>query len=177
MTRFSKLKRELVKKENKKATNIKTNIIHININSKTDIISSYSEDNKPTINNEFASFLDNAVKDIPVKSQLTLEISCNKDNQTNITKGIKNYYLNECIETERKLKHNLFFSLSTFIIGILALALTFWFNFPKVVNGAIDIFAWVFVWESFDVFFFRRKELKFAQYRQLKYINANIIFK
>lgn len=180
MSKFSKLKREILTKQEYSTESPIDTTIHLNINSSNDAISPYSEDNKLTINSEFASFLENSVKDIPVKNNLTLEISSKNCDINMLSEAIKNYYYNEFIDSQRKLKRNLIFSLVTFIIGLLGLAFTMLydiFDFPIIVIGALDIFTWVFMWEAFDKFFFERTEFKYNQYRQMNFINAKIIAK
>ncbi len=176
MSRYSQLKQKLLSTNNMANSNNNMAKISININNTNEIISPYAEDNKEVINSEFASFLDNSVKDVSPKQDLTLEISANNCDLNKISTAIKNYYFNEFIDSQRKLKRNLVFSICTLIIGLMALALTIVFNSlnTPLIVGAIDIFAWVFMWEAFDLFFFRRAELKYHQYRQMNFINAII---
>jgi len=178
MSKYSKLKKEIISNYNYSKNNSNNSTININIDSTGDIISHYSEDNKVVINNEFANFLENSVKDVSVKQSLTLKISASNCDLNKISTSIKNYYFNEFIDYQRKLKNNIIFSLTTFLIGLLALAssiLLATFDTPLIIGGAIDIFAWVFMWESVDLFFFKRNELKYQQYRYINFINAKII--
>ena len=180
MSKFWNFKKELLSNKNCPKISNEDATLHIEINDSSEVLSNFTEDSKPIINSEFANFLHNSVKDISVKDNITIEIvSKNKEKSDNITSAIKNYYYNEFIESERKLKINLIFSLITFLVGTFALALTMVnsFTIPKVVNGVIDIFAWVFLWEAVDLFFFRRHELRYEQYRQMNFINAKIIIK
>ena len=180
MSKYSKLNRNLLSATSANCSSSNEAIINININKTEDIISPYAENNKEVINSEFANFLDNSVKDVSPKHDLTLKISAANCDLDKISSAIKNYYFNEFMDSQRKLKHNLIFSICTLIIGLLSLALTFvlnTFNTPLIVGGAVDIFAWVFVWEAIDLFFFRRAELKYQQYRQINFINATIIKK
>ncbi len=180
MSKYNRLKQKILSNQNcTKVTNHDTTI-HLNINDTNEVLSPYSEDNKMMINSEFASFLENSVKDVSVKSDLTLEISSKNCDLNILSNAIKNYYCNEFIDSQRKLKYNLIFSIITFAIGLLALAFTMLyevFDFPMLVVGALDIFIWVFIWEAFDKFFFERAELRHHQYRQMNFINAKIISK
>ena len=180
MANYKKLKKELLSNQNKINQNTNNAVVHININDTSDIISPYAEDNKAVINSEFASFLENAVKDEPLKSDLTLKITAKDCNLNTVSGAIKNYYYKEFIDTQHKLKHNITASIITLIIGLIALTATIILNnlsIPIIIGGTIDIFAWVFVWESVDLFFFRRSELKRIEYRQINFINATIIYK
>lgn len=154
--------------------------IHISINNSKEILSPYTEDNRPIINGEFASFLENSVKDVSIKRDLTLEIASKDQALDAISSAIKNYYYNEFVDSQRKLRHNLIASIITLLIGLIALSLTIILNsldVPLIVGGAVDIFAWVFIWEAVDLFFFRRAELRYQQHRQINFINAKIICK
>ena len=180
MSKYHKLKRKILSSLPSQTQCDQNATININIQDANDIISSYAEDNQEVINSEFANFLDNSVKDVSPKCDLTLQISATNCNADKISTAIKNYYFNEFRDTQRKLRNNLIFSICTLIIGLLALALTITLHtldIPLLLGGAVDIFAWVFVWESFDLFFFRRAELKYQQYRQINFINSKIILK
>ena len=77
-------------------------------------------------------------------------------------------------------KRNLIFSIVSLLIGLSILSVAIILNsihFPIIVYSALDIFAWVFIWESVEVFFFHRAELRHQQLRQMNFINANIILK
>lgn len=180
MSRYKDLKKEILSNKSCPKLLSQDKVIHININNASEIISPYAEDNRVVINSEFANFLENSVKDLSIKQDLTLEISSKESNLDVISTAIKNYYYNEFIDSERKLKRNLIFSISTFIIGLIALACSIAFNVFEtqlLLGGAIDIFAWVFVWESVDLLFFQRAEIKYQQCRQLNFIKSKIILK
>ena len=178
MSKYSKLKKELLQNKNCPTMSTNDNTIHISVDDISQVISPYSEDNRPVINNEFAEFLNNSVKDISIKQNITLEITSKNCDHETISSAIKSYYYNEFVDSQRKLKFNLFASLSTLIIGLLALALSLLQNVVSysLLAGVIDIFAWVFVWEAVDLFFFRRAELKHLQHRQMKQVqNCGIL--
>ncbi|MBQ8430449.1 MAG: hypothetical protein IJX26_00675 [Clostridia bacterium] len=180
MSNYKKLKHEILLKNECHALNQIDNTIHIKMNSIDEILSPFSEDNRAVINSEFAEFLDNSVKDVPIKNDITLEIESKDKDEEKISTAIKNYYYNEFMESERQLKRNLLFSITTLIMGVISILLTSLsqhLNLNYILTNTLDILAWVFVWEAFDLFFFRRIELKHQQYRQMNFINANIIFK
>ena len=180
MSKYNKLKQEILSKQNCPNEITQDTTIHINITDTNQVLSPYSEDNKVVINSEFASFLQNSVKDVSVKNDLTLEISSKNCDIDTLSNAIKNYYTNEFIDSQRKLRYNLIFSIMTFAIGLIALAFSMLYevlNFHIIIIGALDIFTWVFMWEAFDKFFFGRSELKYNQYRQMNFINAKIISK
>ncbi len=177
MSKYSKLKKELLNDHSCPKAVDNDSTINININNCSEIISPYAENNKPVISGEFANFLENSVKDIPVNKPLNIEISSNDCDLQTTSTAVKNYYYNEFIDTQRKLKNNLIASILSLIIGLIALAVTITLttlNAPLIINGAIDIFAWVFMWEAFDLFFLRRVELRYTERRQMNFITAKI---
>lgn len=179
MSKYKKLKKQtLLNSDCPKLKNY-DDAIHISVKDDTELLSPYAEDNQVVINSEFASFLENSVKDVPVKQDLTLEIASHNIEIATISTAIRNYYYNEFAETERKLKRNLMFTITTFVIGLLAMAISIILtalNTQILLNTAINIFAWVFIWESVDLFFFQRTELKHLQYRQMNFINAKVTY-
>lgn len=180
MSDYLKLKKETLAKSECPAINQSDSTIHLKINSTDEILSPFSEDNRAVINSEFAEFLENSVKDVHIKNDITIEIESKNKDEEKISTAIKNYYFNEFIESERKLKQNLLFSITTLILGVISILLTSLsqhLNLTYVLSNTLDILSWVFIWEAFDLFFFRRIDLKRQQYRQMNFINATIVFK
>ena len=179
MSKFNQLKSKLLSSNKCPKIKNEDTTIHISIDSTLQTLSPYTEDNKPIINSTFAEFLNNSVKDVSVKKDLTLEISSKNCDVEILGNAIKNYYYNEFVEYQRKLHFNMFASIITLIIGVLFLGLSilqYIANWQLLV-GVIDILAWVFVWEGVDLFFFRRAELRYEQYRYMNFINAKIVLK
>jgi len=179
MSKYNNLKKQILNDKNYSLNIDNDGIINVNIKNNEQIISPYCENNNLLINSDFAEFLNNSVKDIPLSQNLTLQISSNNGNIYTINTAVKNYYYKEFADTEYLLKINLKFSILTFIIGLfaLALSLTQLIIGHPLWAGTIDIFAWVFIWEAIDLFFFRRHQLKHQQYRNINFINATIILK
>ena len=176
MTKYGKAKRNLKKNR----VSPPSNPVQISLNDSKNVISPFAENNQKVISGDFAEFLENAVKDVPIKEDLTLEITTKKYDHETISTAIKNYYYNEFVESERRLKNNLWFALITLFIGLCTLTISLVLTFKEilvVVQGAISIFSWVFVWEAFDLLCFRRPELRHQQHRQINFINAKIIIK
>lgn len=179
MSKYSNLKQNILANGNCPKIISDNGTINININDTTELLSPYAEDNRAVISNDFAEFLNNSVKDVSPKQDITINITSKQGTIDNIQTAIKSYYYNEFIDIERKLKFNLLASIITFIIGLIAIAISiiqYVVNLP-VLAGAIDVFAWVFMWEAFDLFFFRRTELKHQQLRYANFINATINLK
>lgn len=180
MSKYNTLKQEIFSKRDCPKLNQKDNKIRIEIKSTDEILSPYSENNRLTINSEFADFLENSVKDIPAKDAITIEIKSEDKDINKISKAIKNYYYNEAVDSERKLKSNLLFSITNLLIGIIIIVCNGIFqlyNFYFAIISAVDILAWVFIGEAFEIFLFERHEIKHNQHRQMNFINAKIIIK
>lgn len=177
MSKYSKLKKELLNSNHCPKVVEDNATISININDSSEIISPYAENNKPVISGEFASFLENSVKDIPANKSLKIEIISNNCDLQATSTAITNYYYNEFADSQRKLKHNFIASVLLFIVGIIALSATIILtalDTPLIISGTIDILAWVLLWEAFDLFFLRRVELRHSERRQMNFITAKI---
>ncbi len=179
MNKYRKLKKEILSHKYCPKLISDNNSININITDSTEILSPYTEDNRPVITNDFAEFLNNSVKDIPIKQDISITISTQKGKTKNIPTAIKTYYYNEFVDIERKLKFNMMSSILLLLIGLVAFAISIAHYIAEmpILAGSIDIFAWVFEWESFDLFFFRRRELKHQQRRYSNFITAKINLK
>lgn len=177
MASYTSLKRKI--KKCKSSQNTENNIVKISVKDASEIISPYAENEQAVISSDFAKFLENSVKDVSVRQDLTIEITSKKQtNDDSIAGAIRDYYHNEFIETERKLRHNLFSVLATFAIGMLILFCAIYLGQNNaILHGVLDIFAWVFIWEAVHLFAFQRSELRHLQYRQMNFINADIIVK
>lgn len=157
-------------------------LIEIDIKDKSEVLSPFFAQNKETINDEFANFLDNTVKSIPPKQQLHLQFSCQQiqtEDEEVFSKAVKNYYLNSSLETERKLLNNTKIFLVMIMLSLLALGVLFlvhYFNVFWLIQEVFDIIVWVFVWEAVDIFVFQRSMLKYEKQRSLSLYNSNITF-
>ncbi len=138
--------------------------------------------NLPVISGEAAAYLDNAIKNIPAKFDISLhikshDISHNK--QELYSKSIKNYYNNIIQQTMRDLFRTTIVSLIMAFIGIVVIALMLIFTskgIGEVWNIVLEIIGWVFIWESVDKFCFERQKLKHELRRAYQFVNADIKF-
>ncbi len=93
--------------------------------------------------------------------------------------GLKEYYVRHYEHNRGQLKRNLLFSVIMAVIGIFgiaaALAISFYGKIP-VLAEAVDIFAWVFLWEAVDLFFLQRSLLRVERNRCLRFFEAKILF-
>lgn len=157
-------------------------LIEIEIKDKSEVLSPFYAQNKETINNEFANFLDNFTKSFPPSQGLHLSINCPEvkpEDEEVFSRAVKNYYLNSTIEAERKISNNtklLLVMILLSIISLTALFLVHYFDVFWLIEEVFDIIAWVFVWEAVDIFAFQRSLLRYEKQRNLSLYNSFISF-
>lgn len=138
--------------------------------------------NLPVISGEAAAYLENTVKNIPVKFNISLHIKCSdlsRNKQELYRNSIKNYYKNAIQQTIRDLFNTTAIALVMAIIGIGVIVLMLILTskgLGELWNIVLEIVGWVFLWESVDKFFFERQKLKHELRRAYQFINADIKF-
>lgn len=156
-------------------------IIRLNVKDDSHFLSNYSDKNM--VNIEVAEYIDNSVKQKKLKNGLSIIISSGKINneeKTVYSEAIRNHYRSRIVENNRKIKR---YTITSIILLLIAFV-TFIINFGlKVTVGGeillelVDIIGWVFMWEAVDFFFFKRKEVKIENYKNLNIYSAEIIYK
>lgn len=137
----------------------------------------------PIISSDVATYLDNAIKNIPPKAQIALHISSDvidKSKEEIHIQSIRNYYRNEQKQLSRELISNKLVSLIMFAIGLVIISIMIAFSFAdfsEIWITILEIVGWVFVWEAVDKFFFERSKLKRDLLRTNQLINAEVYFK
>lgn len=140
--------------------------INMTVLNDDDFLSPYSPTDTPIVSSDVAEFLENgAAKFLPKqKLQLNVRSNCIDDEEkVAYDKAIRNYFNLKLDGAKLDLKRNLIISIVFTVIGIIGLAamllLDHFFNNAIWVE-AVDIFAWVFVWEAVDQFFIERRKLQ-----------------
>ena len=157
-------------------------LIEINVSDDTNFISPYATNGTPTLSKETAEFLEHSIKHIKSDSQLHFQIKSKviDDNEKVLyKKAIRNYYAQEIAETKSELKHNSIVSLIMALVGALLFASIILLDtlaLHDLFLRILDVVAWVFVWESVDVFFLRRYAISSKQLKYLKIMTAEISF-
>ena len=157
-------------------------IIHMTVSDDTDFLSVFAENNTPMIGADVAEYLEENIVGLPVHKQWNLQIFSNcidKEEQKAYQEGVKEYYLNQYMANKKELHRNTVISVLLAVAGMIALFFTllidsiygnlFWAEI-------VDIVAWVFVWESVDVFVFRNHELRMQRLRCLKLLEMSVEF-
>lgn len=157
-------------------------VFEISVKDEKQVLSPFMVDEKETINSEFASFLDNTVQKAPPSKKIHLKIKNNEmtdKGKNTFARSIKNYYLNRTYEIQRKLKNNTKLLIVMLVMSVLtmtALFLVHLLNVHWVFTEVVDIIAWLFVWESLDLFVFKRSLLIYERQRYISLQKCKITF-
>lgn len=157
-------------------------IIPMTVQDDADFLSVYAEGDTPLIAADIADYLEEKAGNLSPLEALVLRIrsSCiDPDEQNQYREGVKEYYLTRYISCRKELRRNNFLAAFLAITGMLTLIVmslidtwtgsAFW-------TEVVDIIAWVFIWESVDVFAFRNHELREERLRCLSFMDMEIEF-
>ncbi len=179
--RFKKI-RQTVKDDKFELDDEGREIVDITISDSENLLSIYNPDGKKIISTEMANVIDNSTKSTSINKDIHLRFSCNSNSPAKediYKQAIKNYYLNEFADKERRLHNNFLITIFVFVMAVLFLALFFILekvNCPWYLNYFIEIVAWVFAWETVDLIFFQRQLIRYEQRKDLQIIYAHITF-
>ena len=118
-------------------------LIEIAIKDRSEVLSPYVINGQETINSEFASALDNAVKSIPPKKDIYLNIEgkgLSDQDKNTFALAIKNYYLNSTLESQRKIKNNMILFIIMAIMSLITLTALFLVFFNFLLKITIEIY-------------------------------------
>lgn len=157
-------------------------LIEINVSDDSGFLSPYSVNSLPLISSETADFLNHSIRHVKADSQLNItfvgsEIS--QEERPVYERAVHNYYRQEFLEKTREVRKNTLQSMIMLIMGIVVFAVAILLSkseMKPLFLNILDVVAWVFVWESVDLFFFRRPQLRKEQLRGLKILTAKIEF-
>ena len=139
--------------------------------------------NAPVISSDAATYLDNAIKNVPPKFGVSLRITSDvisKEKEEIHIESIRNYYRNEQKQLIRELVSNKMSAFVMFVIGLFVIATMIVLSLTdtsEIWITVLEIIGWVFVWESVDAFFIERSKLKRDLLRANQFINAEVVFK
>lgn len=182
--RYKKIKR--LKKQYKEKEIILNDkneaIIDVYIQDFSSAISPFSIASHPVINGEFASFLNQHLLATHLRHNIEIKItspSLNTKEEIDLIKqAINNYYLDESIIINHKIKKNWLVSITFIILTILIFAFVVVCDYlkllPNIILELFDIAGWVFMWEAVDLLFLERPINQFELLKSQKILNANI---
>ena len=153
------------------------------IENEDDIVSSLSMGEDLMVNESFETFISNSVSHIEPDKKIDLKISCENniydDEKTNIKNAIKNHYTKKISSINDDLHKNAIDNIFLTVASVAVLALIIVlskFSYLTLLIEILDIFAWVLLWEVFDNFIFRRRELRKIAIKNYQILNMRIEF-
>lgn len=164
--------REIVRDEEGRA------IIPMTVRDDSEFLSPFSYSGKEIVSEEVFSFLEKGAMSIPINQPICLHIysDCISEEEQKIdTDAIHETFLRHYAENEKLLRKNTFSAIVLFLVGVLGfllMATLMHFTDNDVLIEIADIFAWVFIWESVDVFFIERSLLRVNRRRYLSLAHA-----
>ncbi len=157
-------------------------IINMTVSDDSDFLSPYSAQNTPIISQDVSDFLENSVQAIPIKENFSLKIhsNCIDDDEKKLySQGIKQYYADRTLHAKRELMRNIIIAIILGVMGLITLGLAHLvdFAFNSVIwSEAVDIAAWVFLWECVDILAFKIRSLRISVRRCSAFCAMNIEF-
>lgn len=159
-------------------------IIAIGLNKKEEFYDPFCDKSYKMLNRDMLEFIEHSAKQQPPNDNLAIEITCEEEitekEQNQMRDAIKRQFAEELIENKRKLLKNLISSLVLAIVGLGVLAVCLFLEHIgsfEVIYRTIDIAAWVFLWEAFDVFFLRRPEKRMRYRLAYRLLNSKVTIK
>lgn len=159
-----------------------TVIVHLNVSDSDVILSDYNAEGKEIISSDMATFIDNVTKPIKPRQKIHLKINCKnhkEDNENKFRNAIRNYYINEFAELDRKLKNNLVMSVIMFCAGVVGFALLWLLSIwetPFLIYTLVEVASWVFIWELVDLLCLQRYFIRYKLNKKVNIIYAKISF-
>lgn len=183
--KLKKLREKLETFEPYQTTSDGKRLIRLHVNDVDSFLAPLSVDGVPVISDDTAYLLNFYLKNMSVDSdeELCFEITGHdlSDSEKSIyKKAISNYYKEEFVDIDQKLKDNVRGMLSMFAGGIVLFALNWLGNLYYTTNFAYEFFnilTWVLLWEGMALLVFKRPDLREKQIRNLKILEAQIVFK
>lgn len=183
--KLKKLLREINQKSKERAYKRDENgkiIIPFVVQDDSDFLSVFAESETPLIGTDVAEYLEEKTDELPLGEPILLRVrsSCiDPAEQEAYRTGIREYYMIRYLSCRKELRRNTFIAALLAATGMLALFVmhlidlwtgsSFW-------SEVVDIIAWVFVWESVDVFAFRNHELRKERLRCLSLMAMELEF-
>ncbi len=157
--------------------------VDMTVRDDSNFLSVFSQNENPTISSEVADFLENTIQNVYTdrEIELTIHSDCiDEEEQKVYNKGIAQHYKNKVDSVEKELHHNSVVAMILAVVGVFILGVAVfmesYFNRP-IWTEVVDIAAWVFLWEAFDIWAFRNKQLKVQKKRYSSLATMNVIYK
>ena len=156
-------------------------IVNMVVKDDTNFLSVFSSGDTPVISGEAAEFLESSTRAIPLNERLALHVKsdCIDGQEQKIYKSaIREYYTEQLCANEHELRTHNVIAIILAVLGVVVLALAVLLDqFEAVLwSEVVDIAAWVFLWESVDIFFFKTRELKGKRKRYSAFLKMKITY-
>ncbi|MCQ2982296.1 MAG: hypothetical protein MJ178_06045 [Treponemataceae bacterium] len=157
-------------------------IIRMEVREDSGFLSPYADSHGAVISGEVAEFLNNAVKSKVLHSSLHLIIKSSAIDDVEKEQyrcAIKNYYRSEVIDADKRLVKNKWQVLWMCLAGIVVIAAGITSKLlggSDLVAESIDIVGWVFLWESVQLQFMERPEIRREMKRAVALYGAEITY-
>lgn len=157
-------------------------IIHMNVTNDDGFLSPFSKGSTPVISTDVSEFLEGQTEALPPKASLALHVcgECIDGNEKKAyAEAIKAYYAERFKAVNHAFRRNLLLSFVLAALGIAALALALLTEArtgSPIWTEAVDIVAWVLLWEAVDVSLFRNYELRVSRQRYRAFTEMPVIF-
>ncbi len=154
--------------------------INMTVIDDTYFLSMYSLKDKPVISSEVADFLENTAREYGPYDKFILNVYSDTiwdEDKSVYRKAVHNYYSLKIRDLIQQMRQKMFVATTFMLIGLAALlimAIYQKFLSIEVWNQLIQIFSWVFIWESLHIFFIDRRPLLIARRRYLSLANLDI---
>ena len=149
-------------------------IIDFCVHSDDDFLSPYSLRSNAELSINASEFIERSLETVPVKEQVRLRVHSNvitKEEEKAYKQAIKEYYEERFEAVQREKKRLFVIATLMALIGVFALTVMIGLEVAgkhtAVLSEVIDIFAWVFLWEAVDLFFFETTSLRIKAWRYL----------
>ncbi|MBO5525916.1 MAG: hypothetical protein J5993_04120 [Clostridia bacterium] len=159
--------REIVRDEEGRA------VVFMTVRDDSAFLSPFSYSGKEVVSEEVASFLEKGALSFPPEQPVAVHIHSNCIDETEqkvYTEAIHETFLRQYAENEKRMRKNAIDAIILFavgVVGFLMMAFLMHFTENEILIEIADIFAWVFIWESVDVFFIERSFLRMNRRRYL----------
>ena len=134
------------------------------------------------LNDEIFNFVEDSFRIVRKKDHINLKIiypeGMDEVEKNKIVRLFKAHYASKYIENREDIKRTKIFAWISLAIGaalLIAKTLLSFYKLSFLFDEIIDIFAWVFIWESCDLFTFTNNSNRMKEIRYLRLFNINII--
>lgn len=155
--------------------------INLKVNSVDDFYSGFSDNGTKIVYKKIVDYINDSAKASSSKKTLNINIKIkdlkSKEEMDECRNTLKFYYKNEIDDVKQEIKTTSLIAMFLLIVGIgvlLILEFLIPIEWPYFVRTLFEIMAWAFVWETVDLFFFRRTIQKIKLQKLKRIYNSNI---